>query len=220
MERGQFTFYRSYYEAIKQLKKADQAAVLMAICAYALDEEMPGLTGTPAAIFALIKPTLDASRRKAESGKAGGETKQTASKTEAKPKQSESKTEANRKQTAREKEEEREKEKEGENEIEKEDDSPPPTPFTGKLQVAFEDWVSYKKERRDPYKETGLKNLIGQIRNAADQYGDNAVEGIIRESMASGYKGIMFDRLKKQAVTTQRKKTFSELVAEMGGVET
>ena len=107
MERGQFTFYRSYYEAIKQLKKADQAAVLMAICAYALDEEMPGLTGTPAAIFALIKPTLDTSRRKAASGKAGGESKQTASKTETKPKQS-----------AREKE--KEKEKEGEIEIEKE----------------------------------------------------------------------------------------------------
>lgn len=77
MERGQFTFYRSYYEAIKQLKKADQAAVLMAICAYALDEEMPGLTGTPAAIFALIKPTLDASRKKAASGKAGGKCKKT-----------------------------------------------------------------------------------------------------------------------------------------------
>ena len=107
MERGQFTFYRSYYEAIKQLKKADQAAVLMAICAYALDEEMPGLTGTPAAIFALIKPTLDTSRRKAASGKAGGESKQTASKTETNPKQS-----------AREKE--KEKEKEGEIEIEKE----------------------------------------------------------------------------------------------------
>lgn len=113
MERGQFTFYRSYYEAIKQLKKADQAAVLMAICAYALDEEMPGLTGTPAAIFALVKPTLDTSRRKAASGKAGGESKQTASKTEAKPKQ-----------TAREKE----KEKEGEIEKEKEYECTPQTP--------------------------------------------------------------------------------------------
>lgn len=117
MERGQFTFYRSYYEAIKQLKKADQAAVLMAICAYALDEEMPGLTGTPAAIFALVKPTLDTSRRKAASGKAGGESKQTASKTEAKPKQ-----------TAREKEKEKEKEKEGEIEKEKEYECTPQTP--------------------------------------------------------------------------------------------
>ena len=117
MERGQFTFYRSYYEAIKQLKKADQAAVLMAICAYALDEEMPGLTGTPAAIFALIKPTLDTSRRKAASGKTGGESKQTASKTEAKPKQS-----------AREKEKEKEKEKEGEIEKEKEYECTPQTP--------------------------------------------------------------------------------------------
>ena len=214
MERGQFTFYRSYYEAVKHLNKSDRAAVLMAICAYALDEELPSLSGTPAAIFALVKPTLDTSRKKAESGKRGGES-------EANGKQTASKQQANRKQTEREKEDEKENEKEnekeGENEIEKEDECPPPTPFTGILQVAFEDWVSYKKERRDPYKETGLKNLIGQIRNAADQYGDNAVVGIIRDSMASGYKGIMFDRLKKRTAAPQRKKTFSELVAEMGG---
>lgn len=211
MERGQFTFYRSYYEAVKHLNKSDRAAVLMAICAYALDEELPSLSGTPAAIFALVKPTLDTSRKKAESGKRGGEH-------EANGKQNASKPQANGKQNAREKEKEKENEKEGENEIEYE--CIPPAPFSGRLQVAFEDWVAYKKERRDPYKETGLKNLIGQIRNAAAQYGDNAVEGIIRESMASGYKGIMFDRLKKQAVTPQRKKTFSELVAEMGGGET
>jgi hypothetical protein len=69
MERGQFTFYRSYYEAIKQLKKADQAAVLMAICAYALDEEMPGLTGTPAAIFAECVPTIATERRLSAEGR-------------------------------------------------------------------------------------------------------------------------------------------------------
>ena len=116
MERGQFTFYRSYYEAVKHLNKSDRAAVLMAICAYALDEELPSLSGTPAAIFALVKPTLDTSRKKAESGKRGGEH-------EANGKQTASKPQTNSKQTVREKE----KEKEGENEIENEDDSPPPT---------------------------------------------------------------------------------------------
>ena len=114
MGRGQFTFYRSYYEAIKQLPKKEQANVLLAICAYALDEETPKLTGTAAAIFMLVKPTLDASKRKAESGKAGGSAKQTGSKREAKPKQ-----------TAREKEIEKEVEVEDEieNEIEIENEN-------------------------------------------------------------------------------------------------
>ena len=145
MERGQFTFYRSYYEAVKHLNKSDRAAVLMAICAYALDEELPSLSGTPAAIFALVKPTLDTSRKKAESGKRGGEH-------EANGKQTESKPKANGKQTAREKEKEKEKEKEGENEIEEEDDSPPPTPSTFTPPTVSEvlDYCRERKNRVDP----------------------------------------------------------------------
>lgn len=108
LERKQFTFYRSYYEAIKALPKKDQTAVLLAICAYALDNEEPKLTGTATAIFTLVRPTLDSSRKRAENGKRGGEVKPSESKSEAKPKQNA-----------------REKEKEKENEIENEleDDS-------------------------------------------------------------------------------------------------
>ena len=73
--RKQFTFYRSYYDAIRVLPKRDQAAVLLAVCAYALDGEEPDLNGTASAIFALILPTLDAGRRKAEGGKKGSPSK-------------------------------------------------------------------------------------------------------------------------------------------------
>ena len=143
MERGQFTFYRSYYEAVKHLNKSDRAAVLMAICAYALDEELPSLSGTPAAIFALVKPTLDTSRKKAESGKRGGEA-------EANGKQTASKPKASGKQTAREKE--KEKEKEGENEIENEDDSPPPTPsqFIPPNVIEVRAYCNERKNHVDP----------------------------------------------------------------------
>ena len=68
MERKQFTFYRSYYEAVKDLNKRDQTAVLLAVCDYALNETEPNLTGAAKAIFTLIKPILDTSRRKAEGG--------------------------------------------------------------------------------------------------------------------------------------------------------
>ena len=66
MKRDQFTFYRSYYEALKHLPKRDRADVLMAVIGYALDEEIPKLSGVPLSVFTLIRPTLDSGRNKAK----------------------------------------------------------------------------------------------------------------------------------------------------------
>lgn len=65
MKRAQFTFYRSYYEALLRLPKKDREPLVMAMIAYALDETEPQLTGTAEAIFLLIRPTLDTGRNKA-----------------------------------------------------------------------------------------------------------------------------------------------------------
>ena len=116
MERKQFTFYRSYLDAIRRLPKKEQGNIVLAICNYALDETIPSaLSPIADTVFTLVKPTLDASRRKAEAGNCGGKMK-------AIQKQSVSKTQANVKQTVSEKEKEKEKEKEGEIEIEKENE--------------------------------------------------------------------------------------------------
>ena len=116
MERKQFTFYRSYLDAIRRLPKKEQGNIVLAICNYALDETIPSaLSPIADTVFTLVKPTLDASRRKAEAGNCGGKTKATA-------KQTASKTQANVKQTVSEKEKEKEREKEGEIEIEKENE--------------------------------------------------------------------------------------------------
>ena len=69
MERSQFTFYASFYQAISRIgRKAARADVYDAICAYALYgiEPEPEALGDMAAIaFYLIKPNLDASKNKA-----------------------------------------------------------------------------------------------------------------------------------------------------------
>lgn len=109
--REQFTFYRSFYEAIMGLKPVEQTKVILAICEYALNGTEPQLSGTANSIFILIKPTLDSSARKSENGKKK-------SKTEANKKQTESKTEAKDYQTANEGEIEKEYEKEIEKEVE------------------------------------------------------------------------------------------------------
>lgn len=91
--REQFTFYRSYFDAIGQIKNVkDRAAIYDAIAAYALYEREPNLSDVAAAIFSLVRPTLDASRKKSESGKLGGskspsDRKQTASKPQAEAEQ-------------------------------------------------------------------------------------------------------------------------------------
>lgn len=59
------------------------------------------------------------------------------------------------------------------------------------------EWFKYKTERREPYKEQGMKTLLRQLENNAQKYGDNAIADLIDDSMANGWKGIIFDRLKK-----------------------
>lgn len=125
MDRTQFTFYESFYKAAKRIKDPSaRAEVYDAICEYALygnEPDIDALSETAAIAFELIKPNLDASRKKAESGKLGGTKKQSestfeanGSKTEAKRKQNE----ASEKQEQTESKKENKKEKEGENKIE------------------------------------------------------------------------------------------------------
>lgn len=74
MERNQFTFYRSYLDAIRRLSADEQGEILWAICVYALDEVMPeNLSPIAETVFTLVKPTLDAGRKKALSGQKGGQ---------------------------------------------------------------------------------------------------------------------------------------------------
>lgn len=106
--RNQFTFYRSFWDAIRRIKKkADRLSALEAIVAYALDDEELPMTDVAEGIFILVKPTLNTGKAKSANGATGG--KQTASKRA-----------TGGKQTATEKE----GEKEGEGEIEIEGESP------------------------------------------------------------------------------------------------
>lgn len=75
--REQFTFYRSYFDAIERIKKdKDREAIYHAIAAYALYGKEPDLSDVPAAIFDLIRPTLDADNRNAAEIRRSAEYKQ------------------------------------------------------------------------------------------------------------------------------------------------
>lgn len=138
MKRDQFTFYRSYYEALKNLTKRDQTTVLMAVIGYALDETEPNLSGVPLSVFTLIRPTVDSGRKKAENR---------ANKTRTKQEQNNNKPESKEEQISKENEGEREEERE----IERENDSYyPPTPLPGKFHPpSVEEVRAYCQERKN-----------------------------------------------------------------------
>ena len=189
--RNQFTFYKSYFDAIQDLKKKDQSDLILALCAYAIYETPPeGLSTAASVAFKLIKPTIDAGRKKAKNGSIGGQAngKQNGSKTETKPKQGESPSE-------------KEKEKEGEEEKEVESESyAHARKQRGEYKnvlLADDEYTTLKAELPDL--EARIKYLSGYLAKTGKQYDSHfAVLRIWaeedREKRAKeGYRSSSFD---------------------------
>ena len=99
-KRDGFLFYRSYYEAVKELNKRDKTAAIMAICEYALNGIEPELSGAAASVWILVKPVIDANNRRYRNGKKGG---RPITKAEPSDNQTETKAEPNKRQETRDK---------------------------------------------------------------------------------------------------------------------
>ena len=61
------------------------------------------------------------------------------------------------------------------------------------------EWFKYKTERKDGYKEQGMKSLLKQVANKVSIYGDTAVCNLIDECMSNGWKGIIWDKLQSSS---------------------
>lgn len=70
--RDSIVFYRSFYEAIKEIPMEQQGVIYNAIYGYALDGIVPELTGVAKSIFLLVKPQIDANNERYENGCRGG----------------------------------------------------------------------------------------------------------------------------------------------------
>ena len=164
MERKQFTWYRSYYDALKEIPAEEFRAIVLAVCAYALDGEEPELSGVARAIFTLIRPTLEVGRSKAENRSRAEQTPLSAEQDSNKREQAENKpeqTENKRKQTDNKPEQTRkEKEKEKEREKESENDSycspPPPSGPKRFVPPTLAEVQSYVAERQSPVDPQGF----------------------------------------------------------------
>lgn len=87
-------------------------------------------------------------------------------------------------------------------------------PISKELQATMESWLKYKTERRESYKEQGLRALMKKASVSEKEYGTSAVIEIIEASMSSGYQGITWDRLRGRASpasTPVKKNQFTQM---------
>lgn len=71
--RDSVVFYRSFYEAIKELGTPEEfRSCVEAIMEYGLNEIEPECSGTPKAIFIMAKAQIDANNKRYDNGRKGG----------------------------------------------------------------------------------------------------------------------------------------------------
>ena len=92
--RDSFIFYRSFYEAIRDLPRDIQGEIYTAIMEYGLyGNETESLKPIARSIFMLVKPIMDANYSRYENGCKGGRPKGEKNQTETKPKPKQNQTE-------------------------------------------------------------------------------------------------------------------------------
>ena len=72
VNRKSFVFYDSFYKAMNYLNDKEKIQYIEAICNYSLFDIIIDMDLKIEAMFALIKPQIDANIRKRENGKKGG----------------------------------------------------------------------------------------------------------------------------------------------------
>lgn len=176
-EVNSFTFYRDYYNLIDTMPLEDKTILAIAILDYVFKDIETELDGHNKAIFNTLKNQLNVSKTnsKRRTGK---------------------KPEENRKETGEKPEGEP---KENKTSIFNFKFLISNFKFNNNLEDKIEEWLKYKSERKEYYKETGFKTLLARIERATSQYGVDKVINLIDECMANNYKGIIFEKLEKQA---------------------
>lgn len=178
MARDSFIFYRSFYEAIKEVPEDSQLQIYKAISIYALEQEEIELTGISKAIFSLVKPQLDANYKKYENGK------QNKSKAKAKDKQKESKAKTNVNDNDNVNENANENKKEQEEKIH------------------FADFVSMTNAEHEKLVSTHGKDFVDQCITVLDNY-----KGSNGKTYKSDYRAILswvIDKVKEQQAKNKK----------------
>ena len=67
--------------------------------------------------------------------------------------------------------------------------------FSDPMKAKLTDWLSYKKERKESYKPTGLTAFLSGVKNRLEKHDEADIIALIDECMANNWKGIIWDKL-------------------------
>ena len=86
-------------------------------------------------------------------------------------------------------------------------------PVREKMEV----WFRYKMERKESYKEQGMKSLLKKTENNEGSYGANEICNLIEDCMANNWKGIIWKILeeRKQQRPATRTEQIQQRVSEV-----
>lgn len=101
---------------------------------------------------------------------------------------------------------EEKKEKKEKEELNKKDISPyiplieiiEEKPYSDLLKEKLKEWLKYKSEKKQGYKQTGFKAFLNKVDKAYEDFGEQAVIGCFDKSMENNWQGVFFDKLQKQ----------------------
>ena len=108
--RDSVLFYRSFYDALRNIPDDERLRVYDAIMEYSMYDVEPDLDGTSLAVFLLVKPQIDANNKRYANG-CKAKRNQDGTKLDAKHNQESTKPEAKEKEKEKEKVKEKEKDK-------------------------------------------------------------------------------------------------------------
>lgn len=197
MERDSMVFYRSFFESVEDLDAEEFKECVCTILRYGLDGVEEEVSGIAKTVFKLAKPQIDKNNQRYINGLKGGKPK--ANQTETKPNQNV--TKANQTVT-------KPKPNVNVNVNDNVNDLLSSSTLSDSVKDKARDWINYKKERRETYKDTGLRSLLTQISNKEKEFGSKAVVDVIDLSMSNGWKGIIWDRMPKNTPTMTPNTTF------------
>ena len=84
----------------------------------------------------------------------------------------------------------------------------PPLDVPEELKGICQEWLDYKRQRREPYVPQGVKNFYGDVRKLAAEHGAEEVRRRLQSAMANNYQGWNFEP--KAGSSSSGGKTFAQ----------
>lgn len=201
-----FNAYHSYLKSLEPLNDGERGRLFTALLEYSSTGVEPDLRGNERFVFPMMKEQIDRDKdrynQRCESNKKNAEMRWHANACE--PMRTDANY-ANVKEKEKEKDKEKDKEKVRVNAHTLFSELKSDYNLSPALCDKISEWLKYKTERRETYKAQGLKTLLRQLETNYQQYGEASVCRLIDDSMANGWKGIIFERLQKSVGTAARR---------------